>query len=158
VSGSGFDSGSKSYGNGAGDTSWPETPDLLVYRLDLVLEVFNHIQTGAMVDLLDSLLECVDWREMFGSDASGFLRREQIDELKRYYAAKFAGVEPYYLAEQLSTELMTALMASGEQEFSPELKRLGMEQPELWQEIRTFFSRKEIATVRLMLAQRTNAG
>lgn len=157
MSGSGIDSGSKSYGNGASDADWPETPDALVYRLDLVLELFNHIQTGARIDLLDSLLECVDWREMFGSDESGFLRREQVDELKRYYTAKFADVDRYYLAEQLSTELMTALMSSGELSFSPQLKQLGKERQELWQEIRTFFSRKEIATVRLMLAIRPDA-
>jgi hypothetical protein len=154
---SGIDSGSRSYGNGSTGDGWPETPDGLVYRLDLVLELFNHIQTGAQVDLLDSLLECVDWREMFGSEETGFLRRDQIDELKRYYAAKFSDVDRYYLAEQLSTELMTALMASGEQTFSPELKRLGQQQPELWQEIRTFFNRKEIATVRLMLADQPDA-
>lgn len=155
---SGADSSGRTSATGAGSSGWPETPAELVYRLDLVLELFNHVQTGASVDVLDALLECVDWREMFGSEETGFLHREQIDELKRYYVAKFADVERVYLAEQLSTELMTALMASGEQGFSAALKRFGSDQPALWQEIRTFFTRKEIATVRLMLADQTDAG
>jgi hypothetical protein len=155
---SGVDSGSRSYGNGTNrDPGWPETPDALVYRLDLVLELFNHIQSGQQIDLLESLLECVDWREMFGSEESGFLRRDQVDELKRYYRAKFADVDRYYLAEQLSTELMTALMVSGDEAFSPALKQFGQQHPALWQEIRTFFSRKEVATVSMMLADRPNA-
>jgi hypothetical protein len=49
---------------------------------------------------------------------------------------------------------MTSLMASGEMAFSDELKRLGRENPALWREIRTFFSRKEVATALLMLASR----
>jgi hypothetical protein len=114
--------------------------------------VFGRIQEGARVDLLDALLDCVHWAEMFGGVESGFLLPEQLRDLRRYYRRKFAGVEPYYLAEQLSTELMSALIASGDFVFSDGLKRLGLEQPELWQEIRTFFSRKEVALAQLLLA------
>lgn len=146
------DSGSRSH-NGA-DGEWPATPDALVYQLDAVQNLFGRIQQGETVDLLDALLECVDWAEMFGSTATGFLHREQIDELKRYYRTRFEPLDPFYLAEQLSTELMTALMASGEMTFSEELKQLGRIHPELWREIRTFFSRKEVATAMLMLASR----
>ncbi len=146
------DSGSRSH-NGA-DGEWPATPDALVYQLDAVQNLFGRIQQGETVDLLDALLECVDWAEMFGSTATGFLHREQIDELKRYYRTRFEPLDPFYLAEQLSTELMTALMASGEMVFSEELKRLGRDNPALWREIRTFFSRKEVATAMLMLAAR----
>jgi hypothetical protein len=95
---------------------------------------------------------------MFGSTQAGFLQREQIDELKRYYRTRFQNLEPFYLAEQLSTELMTALMASGDMVFSDELKQLGRDNPSLWREIRTFFSRKEVATAMLMLAARPETG
>lgn len=150
MSGPGIDSGSRSYRET--NDEWPSTPDGLVYQLDAVQALFGRIQQGERVNVLDALLECVDWAEMFGSTESGFLRREQIDELKRHYRSRFEVIEPFYLAEQLSTELMTALMASGDMVFSDELKQLGRDNPELWREIRTFFSRKEVATAMLMLA------
>jgi hypothetical protein len=154
----GIDSGSRSFADVDGGSGWPETPDQLVYHLDAVLELFNRAQSGERIDLLEGLLDCVNWREMFGSTGSGFLRPEQVDELMRYYRAKFAGLERFYLAEQLSTELMTALMASGEITFSDELKRLGRERPRLWQEIRAFFSRKELATSLILAADRERSG
>lgn len=148
----GFDSGSRSHA----DTSdeWPSTPDALVYQLDAVQALFGRIQQGERVEILDALLDCVDWAEMFGSTGSGFLHRDQIDQLKRHYRSRFENLDPFYLAEQLSTELMTALMASGDMSFSDELKQLGRVNPALWREIRTFFSRKEVATAMLMLASR----
>lgn len=133
---------------------WPETPSELVYLADKVLELFARAQRGERFDLLEGLLDCVDWAEMFGGVESGFLLPEQVRELRRYYRRKFADVAPYYLAEQLSTELMSALIASGDVVFSEALKRLGREQPALWQEIRTFFSRKEVALAQLLLAAR----
>ncbi len=148
----GIDSGSRTYSDASDE--WPSTPDGLVYQLDAVQELFGRVQQGEPVDLLDALLDCVDWAEMFGSTQSGFLHRDQIDELKRHYRSRFEGLEPFYLAEQLSTELMTALMASGDMAFSDELKQLGRDNPDLWREIRTFFSRKEVATAMLMLAAR----
>jgi hypothetical protein len=144
------DSGSRSFSDG--DAGWPETPGELLYNLDLVQETFQKAQDGRTLDLLEELLDCVNWREQFGSTGSGFLRPEQIAELKRYYRAKFAGLERYYLAEQLSTELMSALLAHEDVVFSDALRRLGRDQPELWQEIRAFFSRKEVATATLALA------
>ena len=146
----GTDSGSRVHR--AADEEWPSTPDGLVYQLDAVQELFGRVQQGEQVNLMDALLDCVDWAEMFGSTQSGFLHRDQIDELKRHYRSRFEGLEPFYLAEQLSTELMTALMASGDMQFSDELKQLGRDNPALWREIRTFFSRKEVATAMLMLA------
>ena len=137
---------------GANGGDWPETPGELAYLPDAVIELFGRVQHGEQIDLLDGLLNCVDWAEMFGGIESGFLLPEQLRELRRYYRRKFAEVEPYYLAEQLSTELMSALIASGDFVFSNDLKRLGREQPELWQEIRTFYSRKEVALAQLLLA------
>jgi hypothetical protein len=137
--------------------SWPETPAELVYNLDLVLETFDQIQNGAKLDLLEALLDCADWREMFGSMGSGILKPEEIASIRDYYRAKFAEVDRYYIAEQLSTELMTALMASGDFVFSDDLKRFGREYPVLWQEIRAFFGRKELSTARLLLADAPKA-
>jgi hypothetical protein len=154
---SGVDSGSRSFANDDA-AGWPETPDQLVYHLDSVLELFNRVQAGERIDVLEGLLDCVNWREMFGSMGSGFLQSEQVEELKRYYRAKLAGLERYYLAEQLSTELMTALMASGDFSFSDELKRFGRENPRLWHEIRTFFGRKELATAVLFAADQERPG
>lgn len=146
------DSGRRSYSSDGAARDWPETPGDLVFHLDAVLKLFDQVQSGEPFDLLDGLLACVDWREMFGSEGTGFLTQQQTGELVRYYRAKFAGIERFYLAEQLSTELMTALMASGEHQLSVELRQLGRDRPELWREIRTFFSRKEYATATLMIA------
>ena len=152
---SGMNASRASGGNGAGgESDWPQTPDQLVYQLDVVIDLFERVQKGDEIDLLEGLLDCVDWREMFGSEGSGFLKPDEVGELKRYYRAKFADLDRVYLAEQLSTELMTALMVSGEMGFSEELKRFGQENPKLWQEIRTFFSRKEIATALVLRADR----
>jgi hypothetical protein len=138
--------------SGEADEQWPQTPAELNYQLDMILDLFNRIQRGDKVDLLEELLDCADWREMFGSAASGFLQPQQIGELRRFYRTKFAELERYYLAETLSTQLMTALMVSGDFTFSDELKRFGNEQPELWQEIRTFFGRKELASASALVA------
>ena len=138
--------------SGDGNEGWPETPGELVYNLDRVLETFAEIQNGKKLDLLEALLDCADWREMFGSTGSGILKPEDIGQIRNYYRQKFAEVDRYYIAEQLSTELMTALMSSGDIVFSDELKQFGRENPDLWQEIRAFFGRKEVSTARLMLA------
>ena len=139
--------------NGA-EASWPETPAELVYNLDRVLEMFALVQAGQHTDLLEALLDCADWRDMFGSTGSGLLKPEDIESIKRYYRAKFADVDRFYLAELLSTHLMTALMGSGDIVFSDELKAFGRDNPQLWQEIRSFFGRKELSTSMLMLADR----
>jgi hypothetical protein len=140
-------------GGQAGENEdWPETPGELVYNLDRVLETFAEVQNGKAIDLLEALLDCADWREMFGSTGSGLLKPEDIASIKDYYRQKFATVERYYLAEQLSTQLMTALMSSGDIVFSDELKEFGRNNPALWQEIRSFFGRKEVSTAVLMVA------
>ncbi|HUG14936.1 MAG TPA: hypothetical protein VMM78_07925 [Thermomicrobiales bacterium] len=135
-----------------GSDGWPATPADLAYHLDAVIELFRRVQDNERIDLLEGLLACVDWREMFGGEGTGFLTSQQLEQLRDYYRAKFADLERFYLAEQLSTELMTAMMASGDHEFSDDLKRLGRDHPALWHEIRTFFSRKEFATSLLVMA------
>lgn len=138
------------------EEGWPETPGELVYNLDHVLETFERVQNGERIDLLEALLDIADWREMFGSTGSGLLKPDDIARIKQYYRAKFGQVERYYLAEQLSTQLMTALMSSGDFVFSDALKQFGRENPELWSEIRAFFGRKEFSTTLLLLADRSN--
>ena len=144
------DSGGRSYTQDR--EAWPTTPDQLVYHLDLVLELFNRAQRGDSINVLDALLDCVDWRGMFGSEQSGFLAPDDLEELRRYYRARFADVDALYLAEQLSTELMTALMVSGDLVLSDTFKEFGQRQPALWQELRAFFTRKELATALLARA------
>ena len=69
---------------------WPETPGELTYLPDAVIALFARAQQGEQINLLDGLLECVDWAEMFGGVESGFLLPEQLRELRRYYRQKFA--------------------------------------------------------------------
>jgi hypothetical protein len=61
-------------------------------------------------------------------------------------------VGPLYLAELLSTEFMTEQRARGDVLFSERLMQLGQAEPELWQEIRQFFRRKEMVTSLLAMA------
>jgi hypothetical protein len=147
-------SGSRAFGNGPVDeqADWPQTPGELTYQLDMVLETFQKVQEGRKLDLLEELLDCVDWREQFDSAGSGFLKPQEIAALKRFYRAKFANVERYYLAEQLSTSVMTALLATSDFSMSEDFKRLGREQPERGQVLRAFFGRKEFTTAALALA------
>ncbi len=130
---------------------WPENPAELAYHLDAVLNLFNVVHAGTQVDLLEELLNCVDWHSMFGGEAAR-LSAADIEELEKYYRAKFETLDRFYIAEQLSTQLMSALMVSGDIGFSDELQNLGRTNPGLWQEIRTFFSRKELATATAILA------
>lgn len=136
---------------------WPSTPSQLVYHIDAVVNLFERVRGGERLDLLEALLACADWREMFGGEGAGFLTVQQLDQLRNYYRSRFAGIERFYLAEQLSTELLTAMIAGGDLEMSPDLKQLGRERPDLWNEIRTFFSRKEFATALLVLADEVPA-
>ena len=129
------------FGNGRAEAQadWPQTPGELLYQLDMVLETFQKVQEGRKLDLLEELLDCVDWREQFGSAGSGFLKPEEIADLKRFYRAKFADSGALLLAEQTQHHVMTALLATGDFSMSEEFKRLGREQPELWQEAARLF-------------------
>ena len=71
-----------------------------------------------------------------------------------YYREKFIEVGPIFLADLLSTEFMTEQRAQGDIEFSPQLMELYRKYPELWNEIRQFFRRKEAVTGLLLLASK----
>ncbi|MER3439038.1 MAG: hypothetical protein C4346_16425 [Chloroflexota bacterium] len=130
----------------------PETPHELPYNRTKIVELMDRVRRGEGVELLTELLNAVDWRAAFVDNEGKPLTLEDIARLYAYYKQKFADIGPVYLADLLSTEFMTESLAQGEITMSDALKRLGRENPELWQEIRQFFRRKEIATGLLIQA------
>ena len=130
----------------------PETPHDLPYdraKVDALLERVRH---GEKIRLIDELLACVDWRSAFGTDDGRPVDIEHISKLIAYYREKFADIGPIYMAELLSTEFMTEQRARGDVLFSERLLQLGQTEPDLWQEIRQFFRRKEMVTALLAAA------
>lgn len=130
----------------------PETPHELPYNRTKIVELMDRVRRGEGVELLTELLNAVDWRAAFVDDEGKPLTLEDIARLYAYYKHKFADIGPVYLADLLSTEFMTESLAQGEIAMSEAMKRLGRENPELWQEIRQFFRRKEITTALLIQA------
>lgn len=131
---------------------FPETPHDLPYNRARVDELLLRVRNGDKVDLLNELLVCVDWRAAFSDDEGHPLTIEEVAKLHAYYRKKWSDIGTLYLAELLSTEFMTEQRAQGDIVFSPELLELGRTRPELWQEIRLFFRRKEFATAMLARA------
>ena len=142
---------------GGGEAGLPETPHELPYDRGRVDALVARVRDGARVDLLEGLLDAVAW-EAFGSEGGGALSALEREGLRDYYRQKFADVGPLYLAELLSTEFMTEQRARGDVVFSERLLALGRTEPELWAEIRRFFSRKEMATAMLAAAHRPRDG
>src|SRR5690625_929318 len=132
---------------------FPETPHELPVDRTRVDSLLDRARKGARISLLDEFLNCVDWRSAFGGDDGKPLDTEDVLRLMAYYREKFSDIGPYYLAELLSTEFMTELRAQGDIRFSERLLQIGRNEPELWQEIRTFFRRKEFATAMLVHAE-----
>ncbi len=135
----------------------PGTPHELPYDRAKVDDLLTRVRDGATVDLLEEVLEAVDWGA-FGREGGGPLSPQERAQLRAYYRRKFADVGPLYLAELLSTEFMTEQRARGDVVFSERLLALGRSEPELWAEIRRFFRRKELATAMLVAAHRPVAG
>lgn len=117
----------------------------------------DRARQGETFDLLDGLLDAVDWSGFAGNDGSP-LGPERVAELRHYYREKWSDIGPLFLAELLSTEFMTELRARGDVEFSPRLLELGRSEPELWLEIRQFFRRKEMVTAILATAHAPGPG
>lgn len=129
----------------------PETPHELPLNRQKVVELIARVRDGEQIDLLNELLTAVDWRAAF-SDATGRpLDLEEISRLHAYYREKFADVGPIFLADLLSTEFMTEQRAQGDIVFSDQLMELYRKYPDLWNEIRQFFRRKETVTGILLL-------
>ena len=130
----------------------PETPHDLPYNRARIDELLMRVRNGERVDLLMELLGCVDWRSVFVDDAGRPITIEDIARLHAYYRKKWSDIGTLYLADLLSTEFMTEQRAQGSIVFSPELLALGRNNPQLWQEIRQFFRRKEFATAMFAMA------
>ncbi len=129
----------------------PETPHELPLNRQKIVELVARVRDGEQIDLLTELLAVVDWRAAF-SDASGRpLDLEEISRLHAYYREKFSDIGPIFLADLLSTEFMTEQRAQGDIVFSDQLMELYQKYPELWNEIRQFFRRKETVTGMLLL-------
>jgi len=126
--------------------TFPETPHELPYDRGKIDVLIDKVRQGQAVDLLTELLACVDWRSAFTESDGKPIGVEDIARLMAYYKRKFADVGLVYLAELVSTEFMTEQRARGDIVFSEKLMALGKQEPELWQEIRLFFRRKEFVT------------
>jgi hypothetical protein len=138
------------YSGGELVSDLPETPHELPFDRGKIETLVDRVRRGEPVDLLTELLACVDWRGAFRADDGKQLTVEEIARLIAYYKLKFSDVGLVYLAELISTEFMTEQRARGDIEFSERLMNLGKSDPELWQEIRLFFRRKEFVTAILV--------
>lgn len=143
--------------NGQPSPDLPEMPHELPLDRGLVDALVDQARQGDRIDLLEGLLDAVDWSGFTGADGSG-LTPEQRADLRTYYREKWSDIGPLFLAELLSTEFMTELRARGDVEFSPRLLELGRTEPELWLEIRQFFRRKEMVTAILASAHAPGRG
>jgi hypothetical protein len=130
----------------------PETPHELPYDRGKIDALVDRVRQGQPLDLLTELLACVDWRGAFTESDGKPITIEDIARLIAYYKRKFSDVGLVYLADLISTEFMTEQRARGDVVFSDRLMRLGQDDPELWQEIRLFFRRKEFVTALLVQA------
>jgi hypothetical protein len=134
----------------------PEMPHELPFDRAAVDALVDRARAGERVDLLDAVLEAVDWSGFATTDGM-VLADEARAELRRYYRQKWADIGPLFLAELLSTEFMTEQRARGDVVFSDRLLQLGRAEPDLWQEIRQFFRRKEMVTALLAAAHEPTA-
>ena len=132
----------------------PETPHELPLDRQKIIELVARARAGDRIDLLSELLAAVDWRAAFSDEQGRPLDLEEISRLLAYYREKFVDVGPIFLADLLSTEFMTEQRAQGDIEFSPQLLELYRKYPDLWNEIRQFFRRKETVTGLLLLASK----
>lgn len=146
-----------SYLESASNPALPETPHELPFDRGRIDALVERIRSGERADLLEAVLDAVDW-STFGTAQGEPLDAAAKDELRRYYRQKWSDVGPLYLAELLSTEFMTEQRARGDVVFSERLLELGRAEPDLWQEIRQFFRRKEMATALLVAAHEPGAG
>ena len=130
----------------------PETPHEQPLDRQKIVELVARVRDGEQIDLLTELLAAVDWRAAFSDDQGRPLDLEEISRLHAYYRQKFSEVGPIFLADLLSTEFMTEQRAQGDIVFSNQLMELYRTYPELWNEIRQFFRRKETVSALLLMA------
>jgi hypothetical protein len=135
----------------------PETPHELPLNRQKIVELVARVREGEQIDLLAELLAAVDWRAAFSDETGRLLDLEEISRLHAYYREKFADVGPVFLADLLSTEFMTEQRAQGDIVFSDQLMELYRKYPELWNEIRQFFRRKETVSGLLLLGSKDSS-
>lgn len=135
-------------------TELPETPHELPLDRQKIVELVARARDGEQIDLLNELLAAVDWRAAFSDESGRPLDLEEISRLHAYYREKFADIGPIFLAELLSTEFMTEQRAQGDIVFSEQLVELYRKYPDLWNEIRQFFRRKETVSGLLLIASK----
>jgi hypothetical protein len=129
----------------------PQTPHELPFDRARIDALLDRVRSGERIDLLTATLDVVDWSAFATADGTP-LEEAARDELRAYYRRKWEDIGPLFLAELLSTEFMTEQRARGDIAFSERLLHLGRNEPELWQEIRQFFRRKEMVTALLAAA------
>ena len=137
--------------NRSGGAGLPETPHELPFDRGIVDALVDRVRAGERVSLLEAVLDALDWSAFVTTEGEP-LNADGREELRRYYREKWVDVGPLYLAELLSTEFMTEQRARGDILFSERLLQLGHTEPDLWQEIRQFFRRKEMVTALLAAA------
>jgi hypothetical protein len=134
----------------------PDTPHELPLDRAVIDSLVDRVRAGERMNLLEATLDAVDWSIFATADGSPLSEDAQRD-LRNFYRQKWSDIGPLFLAELLSTEFMTEQRARGDIVFSEALLRLGREEPELWQEIRQFFRRKEMVTALLAAAHEPTA-
>lgn len=134
-----------------GEPVLPETPHELPFDRGVVDALVDRIRGGERVDLLEAVLDAIDWSAFVTAEGEP-LDEAAREDLRSYYRQKWVDIGPLFLAELLSTEFMTEQRARGDVLFSDRLLQLGRNEPDLWHEIRQFFRRKEMVTALLAAA------
>ncbi len=137
--------------NKPGGSALPETPYEIPFDRAIIDALVDRVRAGESVNLLEAVLDALDWSSFVTIEGEP-LDTGARDDLRRYYREKWVDVGPLFLAELLSTEFMTEQRARGDILFSERLLQLGHDEPDLWQEIRQFFRRKEMVTALLAAA------
>jgi hypothetical protein len=134
----------------------PDTPHELPLDRAVVDALVDRARDGERFDLLDAVLDAVSWQSFSTVEGEPLDETARAD-VRRYYREKWSDVGSLFLAELLSTEFMTEQRARGDVVFSERLLQLGRTEPDLWQEIRQFFRRKEMVTALLAAAHAPSA-
>lgn len=136
------------------DQLLPETPHELPFDRARIDALVDQVRQQQHVDLLEATLDAIDWSAFVTVEGESLGEEAQAD-LRRFYREKWSDIGPLFFAELLSTEFMTEQRARGDVVFSDQLLQLGRTEPDLWQEIRQFFRRKEMVTALLAAAHHT---
>ena len=90
----------------AGPVGLPEMPHEVALDRGLVDALVDQVRAGERVDLLEATLDAVEWQAFSQPDGQP-LDEAALATLRRYYRDKWSDIGPLFLAELLSTEVMT---------------------------------------------------